>query len=67
MRKEAKVKLLGTVLLLIGFLLLTLYPYIMYYRGEETSFEVIRATLTLMVAIIAVAAASLGASLLKGD
>ncbi len=67
MDKEAKAKLLGFTLIVLGFILMTLYPYSMYFRGGKVAEEVVKATLTLTVVLLSLAMVSLGVSLSRRE
>ncbi|MCE4617467.1 MAG: hypothetical protein F7C32_02655 [Desulfurococcales archaeon] len=66
MEKNLKKKLLGVLLILLGFAVMTIYPYLMYMVGDETSYAVIKATLTILVILIGVVMVALGGLLTKG-
>jgi len=65
--KEAKARLLGFTLIILGFLLMTLYPYSMYFKGDKVAEEVVKATLTLTVVFLSIAMVSLGVSLSRRE
>ena len=67
MDKEAKARLLGFTLIILGFLLMTLYPYSMYFKGDKVAEEVVKATLTLTVVFLSIAMVSLGVSLSRRE
>ncbi len=66
LEKNLKKKLLGVLLILLGFAVMTIYPYLMYMVGDETSYAVIKATLTILVILIGVVMVALGGLLTKG-
>ncbi len=67
MDKEAKAKLLGFTLIVLGFIMMTLYPYSMYFKGDRVAKEVVKATLTLTVVFLSIAMVSLGVSLSRRE
>jgi uncharacterized membrane protein YadS len=65
--KEAKSRLLGFTLIILGFLLMMLYPYSMYFKGDRVAEEVVKATLTLTIVLLSIAMVSLGISLSRRE
>jgi len=48
MRKE---KAFGLILLIISFLIIIIYPYLIFFAGEEISIFVTKVTVTLIVTV----------------
>ncbi|MCE4606458.1 MAG: hypothetical protein F7B59_03905 [Desulfurococcales archaeon] len=67
MDKQAKSRLLGVTLLLIGFILMALYPYSVYFMGERMAYEVIKATLTIAVVLLSMVMVSIGVNLYRRE
>jgi hypothetical protein len=65
--KQAKSRLLGITLLLTGFVLMTLYPYSIYFKGEKVAFEVVKATLTIAIVLLSMAMVSIGVNLYRRE
>ncbi len=62
-----KSRLLGITMLLAGFILMTLYPYLIYFRGEKVAFEVVKATLTVVIIFLSVVLISIGVNLYRKE
>ncbi|MCE4615265.1 MAG: hypothetical protein F7B60_07045 [Desulfurococcales archaeon] len=67
MDKQMKSRLLGITMLLAGFILMTLYPYLIYFRGEKVAFEVVKATLTVVIIFLSVVLISIGVNLYRKE
>ena len=66
LEKVLKKKVLGAILVLMGFTVMAIYPYLMYMMGDETSYAVVKATLTTFVVLLGMIMAALGGFLAKG-
>ncbi|MEB3756690.1 MAG: hypothetical protein GSR79_07540 [Desulfurococcales archaeon] len=67
MDKQAKSRLLGVTLLFIGFILMTLYPYSIYFMGEKMSCQVIKATLTVVIVLLSLVMISVGVNIYRRE
>ncbi len=61
MRKE---KALGFVILVISSLIIVIYPYLIFFAGEEMSLFITKVTVTLIVGIVSLMALWIGYTLI---
>ena len=66
MERATKKRMLGALMVILGFLVMTLYPYLIYMAGERVSYETVKATITLFIVIIGMMLAAVGGLLAKG-